>query len=141
MSWRNQGRPPYTSSAFSQSRLKSWLYTMEMRKLKVLSVSDMIRNSAVFLSPMVSRESSSYAVTSLSSAMSKGDRRAPQLTSMLLAVLPETSCQGLFNQIHKKATKKVPGSTFMLLTLRQAGHLRPLNSSSQRYAYSGNWSI
>ena len=40
-----------------------------------------------------------------------------------------------------KATKKVPGSTFMLLTLRQAGHLRPLNSSSQRYAYSGNWSI
>ena len=27
----------------------------------------------------------------------------------------------------------------MLLTLRQAGHLRPLNSSSQRYAYSGNW--
>ena len=55
--------------------------------------------------------------------------------------MPETSCQGLFNQIHKKATKKVPGSTFMLLTLRQAGHLRPLNSSSQRYAYSGNWSI
>ena len=54
---------------------------------------------------------------------------------------PETSCQGLFNQIHRKATKKVPGSTFMLLTLRQVGHLRPLNSSSQRYAYSGNWSI
>ena len=25
---------------------------------------------------------------------------------MLLAVLPETSCQGLFNQIHRKATKK-----------------------------------
>ena len=23
-------------------------------------------------------------------------------------VTPETSCQGLFNQIHKKATKKVP---------------------------------
>ena len=23
-------------------------------------------------------------------------------------VVPETSCQGLFNQIHKKATKKVP---------------------------------
>ena len=27
-------------------------------------------------------------------------------------VSPETSCQGLFNQIHKKATKKVPGSRF-----------------------------
>ena len=26
----------------------------------------------------------------------------------LFAVFPETSCQGLFNQIHKKATKKVP---------------------------------
>ena len=25
-----------------------------------------------------------------------------------LYVTPETSCQGLFNQIHKKATKKVP---------------------------------
>ena len=60
-------------------------------------------------------------------------------TSVLL--YPETSCQGLFNQIHRKATKKVPGSTFMLLTLRQVGHLRPLNSSSQRHAYSGNWSI
>ena len=52
-------RPPYTSSAFSHRRLKSWLYTMEMRKLKVLSVSDMMRNSAVFLSPMVSKLSSS----------------------------------------------------------------------------------
>ena len=63
------------------------------------------------------------------------------MKTMLERAIPETSCQGLFNQIHKKATKKVPGSTFMLLTLRQAGHLRPLNSSSQRYAYSGNWSI
>ncbi|OUN06756.1 hypothetical protein B5G40_15980 [Flavonifractor sp. An9] len=73
--------------------------------------------------------------------MSNTARRAPQEIRMDFAVLPETSCQGLFNQIHRKATKKVPGSTFMLLTLRQAGHLRPLNSSSQRYAYSGNWSI
>ena len=64
-----------------------------------------------------------------------------KLTNKYDFATPETSCQGLFNQIHKKATKKVPGSTFMLLTLRQAGHLRPLNSSSQRYAYSGNWSI
>ena len=27
----------------------------------------------------------------------------------------------------------------MLLTLRRAGYSRLLNSSSQRYAYSGNW--
>ena len=41
---------------------------------------------------------------------------------------PETSCQGLFNQIHKKATKKPQKSarsTFMLLTLRRVGLLFP----------------
>jgi hypothetical protein len=31
---------------------------------------------------------------------------------MDFAVLPETNCQGLFNQIHKKATKKVPEADF-----------------------------
>ena len=30
------------------------------------------------------------------------------LDTMRFIVIPETSCQGLFNQIHKKATKKVP---------------------------------
>ena len=29
-----------------------------------------------------------------------------------LFAFPETSCQGLFNQIHKKATKKVPEADF-----------------------------
>ena len=38
--------------------------------------------------------------------MSKEARRAPQLTRMDFKVLPETKSQGLFNQIHKKATKK-----------------------------------
>ena len=38
--------------------------------------------------------------------MSKGASRAPQEIRIDFAVLPETSCQGLFNQIHKKATKK-----------------------------------
>ena len=74
-------------------------------------------------------------------ASATGDPSAGAGLEKLMAVSPETSCQGLFNQIHRKATKKVPGSTFMLLTLRQVGHLRPLNSSSQRHAYSGNWSI
>ena len=59
--------PPYTSSAFSHSRLNNWLYIMEMRKLKVLSVSLMMRNSAVFRSPRVSSSSSSYMVISRSS--------------------------------------------------------------------------
>ena len=31
-----------------------------------------------------------------------------KVNAMYKAVKPETSCQGLFNQIHKKATKKVP---------------------------------
>ena len=31
-----------------------------------------------------------------------------ELSPTLFPVSPETSCQGLFNQIHKKATKKVP---------------------------------
>ena len=39
-------------------------------------------------------------------ALSKEASLAPQEIKMLLAVLPETNCQGLFNQIHKKATKK-----------------------------------
>jgi Fe-S cluster biosynthesis and repair protein YggX len=38
--------------------------------------------------------------------MSKGASRAPQEMRMDFAVFPETNCQGLFNQIHKKATKK-----------------------------------
>jgi len=44
--------------------------------------------------------------------MSKGASRAPQEIKMLFAVLPETSCQGLFNQIHKKSTKKVPEALY-----------------------------
>lgn len=39
--------------------------------------------------------------------MSNGASLAPQLIKIDLAVLPETNCQGLFNQIHKKSTKKV----------------------------------
>ena len=30
----------------------------------------------------------------------------PRRNEIYSAVLPETNCQGLFNQIHKKATKK-----------------------------------
>ena len=70
---------------------------MEIRKLKVPSVSDIIRNRAVFSSPRVSSSSSSYAVRSLSSLISKGASLAPQETRMDLAVFPETKCQGLFS--------------------------------------------
>jgi hypothetical protein len=44
--------------------------------------------------------------------MSKGASRAPQEIKMLFAVLPETNCQGLFHQIHKKSTKKVPEAPY-----------------------------
>ena len=79
---------------------------MLMRKLKVESVSDMMRNNAVFLSPSVSSCSSSYMVRSRNSWMSKGASLAPQEIRMDFAVLPETSCQGLFHQIHKKSKKR-----------------------------------
>ena len=44
--------------------------------------------------------------------LSNGAKRAPQLIRMEERVLPETKSQGLFNQIHKKATKKVPEADF-----------------------------
>ena len=44
--------------------------------------------------------------------MSKGASREPQEIRIDLAVLPETNCQGLFNQIHKKSTKKVPEALY-----------------------------
>ena len=34
------------------------------------------------------------------------------LAALKFAVFPETNCQGLFNQIHKKSTKKVPESLY-----------------------------
>src|SRR5699024_6748567 len=90
---------------------------MLTRKLKVASVSLMIKNNAVFLSPTKSSSSSSYMVISRTSLMSKGASLAPQEISMLFAVLPETNCQGLFNQVHKKSTKKAPGTHLRLLAL------------------------
>jgi len=51
-------------------------------------------------------------VISRSSWISKGARRAPQEILIDLAVLPETNCQGLFHQIHKKSTKKVPEALY-----------------------------
>ena len=38
--------------------------------------------------------------------MSKGARREAQLIRIDFAVFPETSCQGLFNQIHGKVTNE-----------------------------------
>lgn len=40
-----------------------------------------------------------------------------------------------------KNLQKSASSTFRLLTLLSVAYLRPFSSSSQRYAYSGNWSI
>ena len=48
--------PPYSSSALSQSRLKSCDCSIAITKLNVVSVSDIIRNKAVFLSPMITGE-------------------------------------------------------------------------------------
>ena len=67
------------------------VYTIEIRKLKVESVSDMMRNKAVFLSPSVSNSNSSYMVRSRSSWMSNGASLAPQEMRMDFAVLPAAS--------------------------------------------------
>lgn len=86
-------RPPYTSSALSHSRFVSWDCRMAMTKLKVESVSLIMRNSAVFLSPIVSSSILSYTIRSRSSLMSKGASLAPQEINILLAVFPVTKCQ------------------------------------------------
>ena len=62
--------------------------------------------------------------------ISNGASLAPQEISMLLAVLPETNCQGLFNQIHKKGAR----STVWLLTPRLTDYIFPFSRSLQRYA-------
>ena len=47
---------------------------------------------------------------------------------------PETNCQGLFHQIHKKSTKKGARSTVWLLTPRLTDYIFPFSRSLQRYA-------
>ncbi|RGF41342.1 hypothetical protein DXA32_02325 [Subdoligranulum sp. OF01-18] len=69
-------------------------------------------------------------MSSRSSSISKGARRAPQEIRIDFAVLPETNCQGLFNQIHKKGAR----STVWLLTPRLIDYIFPFNRSLQRYA-------
>jgi len=44
--------------------------------------------------------------------------------------LPETNCQGLFHQIHKKGAR----STVWLLTPRLIDYIFPFSRSLQRYA-------
>ena len=93
-----------SSSAIVQNRLKSCVYMIDTKKLRESSVSEMMTNNAVFLLPMSPKSSSSYAVISLTSLISNGASLAPQETRILLAVLPETNCQGLFHQIQKEVT-------------------------------------
>ncbi len=59
--------------------------------------------------------------------MSKGASLAPQLIRIERAVLPETTCQGLFSTVHrifKKSTQQKPGAQQL-----------PACSSKQIYAY------
>ena len=54
--------------------------------------------NAVLWSPIWSSSSSSYCIISRSSEMSNGANRAAQEIKIDFNVLPETNCQGLFNQ-------------------------------------------
>ena len=47
--------------------------------------------------------------------------------------IPETNCQGLFNQIHRKLTKGAR-STVWLLTPHLTDYIFPFSRSLQRYA-------
>ena len=89
-------RPPYLSSARSQSKLISWLWSIARMKLKVVSVSLIMRNSTVFSSPMVSSSISSSSISSRTSRMSKGAKRAPQLIRIEERVLPAESRNFLY---------------------------------------------
>ena len=51
-------------------------------------------------------------------------------TDIDIIVEPETNCQGLFNQIHKKGAR----STVWLLTPRLTDYIFPFSRSLQRYA-------
>ena len=85
-------------------------------RTNVISVSDTIQNSAVLRSPIFSSSSSSPSISSRTSRMSKGAILAPQLIRIDFAVLPETSCQGLFNTVHKifkKSTQQKPGALWL----------------------------
>lgn len=81
-------------------------------KLKVESLSAIIANKAVFLSPICSSSISSYLVSDANSSKLKAASLTPTEIKIDFAVLPETNCQGLFNQIHKKSTKKVPEALY-----------------------------
>ena len=83
-----------------------------MTKLNVESLSGIIANKAVFLSPICSNSISSYLVSDASSSKLKAASLTPTEIKIDLAVLPETNCQGLFHQIHKKSTKKVPEAPY-----------------------------
>ena len=63
-------------------------------RTKVSSVSEIMTKRAVFLSPNVSSSKSSVSMSSLSSRMSNGAKRAPHEIKIDLAVLPVATCQG-----------------------------------------------
>ena len=65
-------------------------------KLKVVSVSLIIKNSTAFSSPMVSSSISSFSISSRTSRMSNGAKRAPQLIRMEERVLPADSKNFLY---------------------------------------------
>ena len=79
-------------------------YIIAAKKLNVESKSEIIKNRAIFFSPNSSKCSVSRLVKFATLSMLKTLKRTPADMIIDMAVLPETSCQGLFNQIHKKVT-------------------------------------
>ena len=75
--------------------------TVAFSDLKFICVNDRLRDVTLGFSAR-------------SSAMSKGASLAPQEIRIDFAVLPETNCQGLFNQIHRKLTKGARSTVWLL---------------------------
>ena len=123
--------PPYTSSALSHKRLKSCVYIMATMKLKVSSVSEIMTKRAVFLSPNVSSSKSSVSISSRSSLMSKGAKRAPHEIKIDLAVLPAASLYFLYC-----FTAKCSGSfSSSRSNMRSTGFLKSSSSSLASLAF------
>ena len=72
---------------------------MPTMKLKVESLSGIIANKAVFLSPICSSSISSYLVSDSTSAKLKGANLTPTEVNIDFAVLPE-DCLNIFHCFH-----------------------------------------
>ena len=81
--------PPYLWSARWNSCWKIWVYRMDTRKLKLVSLSGIRANKATFLSPKLDKSSSSVAVSAARERRLNFSNRAAKVIWMDFSVLAE----------------------------------------------------